>query len=106
MTFAEAAEAYELLQAGGTYRSVAKLFGLSNTHLGRVIKQCLVLGKAAPLVNAEHNGRPRTVSVKVVKRAMVLRDQGKHWKEAARTLGVDPEQLRKSVWHYDNYRAS
>lgn len=104
MTFSEAATAYELLQSGCTFRSLAPYFGVSKTHLGRVIRQCLELGKDAPLVNVERNGRPRLVTRDTVKQAMVLRDQGKNWKEAARILGVDAEQLRKSVWHYDNYR--
>lgn len=104
MKFAEAAMAYELLQTGCTYRFVARQFGISNTHLGRVIRQCLELGKDAPLVSVERLGRPRTITLKQVKRAMVMRDRGMAFDSIGLALGLDPEQLRKSVWHYDNYK--
>lgn len=102
MTFSEAAVAYELQQSGCSFRYVAKLFGVSKTHLIRVIRQCLEFGKAAPLLDAKKTGRPRQLPVKVIKRAMVMRDMGLAFDSIGKVLALDPEQLRKAVWHYDN----
>jgi response regulator of citrate/malate metabolism len=101
MTFSEAAAAYELVQSGASRRFVAEQYGVSHTHLGRIFRQCLEFGKAASYLNYKHLGRPRTVSVEHVKRAMVMRDNGLSWKRIAITLGVDADQLRKSTWHFD-----
>lgn len=104
MNFHEAAVAYELLQEGCVQRIVAKEFGISVMQLQRIIKQCLELGKAAPLVNEPRDGRPRAIPLEKIKQAMVMHDQGHEYKDIARILGVDPSQLRKSVWHYNHYR--
>lgn len=102
MTFEDAAIALELVHSGVTRREVARQFGVSHTHLGRVLKQCAELGKDAPLVNVDRLGRPRTVPAKDVKRAMVMRDNGLGYIGIARALGYDADVLRKAVWHYDN----
>lgn len=104
MTFSEAATAYELVQSGVSRRFVAEQFGVSHTHLGRIFRQCLEFGKAASFLNYSR-GRPRSLSAETIKKGMVMRDQGLCWKEAANALGCDSEQLRKSAWHLDNYRA-
>lgn len=101
MTFAEAAEAYAMLQSGLSYRKVAAVIGISRTHLKDVIDDCLEHGKAASVLLGRR-GIPVYAEALMLE-ALRLRATGQHWKVIARRLAVegDPEKFRRACCWYN-----